>query len=110
MPKVPRDDFLNGEVASGVFHDAILEIMTQAIRLGEQGIEDPALSGRSASLLRRLTALLDRPVYTDPDITIFAPWGGGSPCGDEGPGRLPWPMHEPADEISTGEPVVVRSK
>lgn len=71
---------------------------------------DPALSGRSASLLRRLTALLDRPVYTDPDITIFAPWGGGSPCGDEGPGRLAWPMHEPADEISTGEPVVVRSK
>ena len=36
----------------------------------------------------RLLTLLGKPVYIDPDVTIYAPWGDDSPCGTEGPGRL----------------------
>ncbi|MDP6935390.1 MAG: hypothetical protein QGG40_20890, partial [Myxococcota bacterium] len=55
---------------------------------------DVTLTEQTRGMTRRLTELLGRPVYTDPDISIYAPWGDESPCGDAGPGRLARDMME----------------
>ncbi len=69
---------------------------------------DSAATEHTGVLLRRLTALLGRPVYVDPDITVFAPWGDPSPCGDAGPGRAAWEMYRPREVGEKMDKVVVR--
>lgn len=68
---------------------------------------DTGLTGHSGALNRRLTALLGRPVYVDPDITIYAPWGDPSPCGDPGPGRTAWETRQPEKGVWELERVVI---
>ena len=65
-------------------------------------------SEQASALHRRLTAMLGAPVYTDPDITIYSPWGEPSPCGSAGPGRLSGDMQRPEKRPSTGESVTIR--
>lgn len=69
---------------------------------------DTSIGEHSGALLRRLADLLGRPVYVDPDVTVFAPWGDPSPCGEEGPGRDAWPMYTPEDEDRALDRITVR--
>ena len=64
---------------------------------------DVTLTEQSRSLTRRMTELLGKPVYQDPDVSIYAPWGDPSPCGESGPGRAAYPMQE-ADSRQASAP------
>lgn len=56
------------------------------------GLIDPRQSGIGNQLRRRLARLLGAAVYTDADLSIYAPWGDPSPC--DGTGRLAHDMHQ----------------
>lgn len=71
---------------------------------------DVGLAEQAGSLMRKLIPLLGRPVYVDPDVSIFAPWGDPSPCGEPGPGRMKGEMRRPIPQPSAGETVVFRAK
>lgn len=60
-------------------------------------VVDVFLGEQTAALNRRLQALIGAPVYADPDINIYAPWGDPSPCGHAGRGRLAGEMHRPEE-------------
>jgi len=86
----------------------VLNQQAYATSTPSSGNVDPMVGETNGAITRQLISTLGRPVYTDPEISIFAPWGDPSPCGSKGPGRTAWKTRKPGQRSNYTTPLIIR--